>query len=180
MDENVPLERRDANYWSAEFQKIAFPGMDLMEVVFFRTVGIDYHEKQKLMLQMIPDFLKFVAENYAEDLETADVSESGVYLMQKGKVPPHFTVHLKYPLEYGGVVDFQHLCLMQDIPYHHRIHQFMARQFISPEKTFFKPRRLYVPTPPGKVYMPYLPSTSGGGGKAVSAAMMANMGNAGR
>lgn len=180
MDENVPIEQRDANYWSAEFHKIAFPGMDLMECVFFRTVGIDFGEKQKLLHQITPEFMKFLADNYAEDLETADVPESGLYLMQKGKVPPHFTIHLKYPLEYGGVVDFQHLCLMQDIPYHHRIHQFIARQFISPDKSLIKPRRLYIPTPPGRVYMPYLPSGSSGGGKAVSAAVMANMGNAGR
>ena len=153
---------KDQSYWENLFNEMNFPGMDLMAVTFFSSSlhnPIDTHLKMK---RLVRDFVRFLSYNYVMDLRAAGISEEAIFYMKKGKIPENHTVHLKYPLEYGGTLDFNNMVLMQDKPFHEMIHTYIDKQIITPSGIEYPPL-LYVPVPVGKVYVPFSLFTGSGG-----------------
>ena len=145
----------DQSYWENLFNEMNFPGMDLMAVTYFSSSlhnPIDTHLKMK---RLVRDFVRL-------DLRSAGLSEEAIFYMKKGKIPENYTVHLKYPLEYGGSLDFNNMVLIQDKPFHDMIHSYIDKQMISPSGIEY-PSLLYVPVPVGKVYVPFSLFTGSGG-----------------
>ena len=152
----------DQSYWENLFNEMNFPGMDLMAVTYFSSSlnnPIDTHIR---MRRLIRDFARLLSYNYVMDLRSAGLSEEAIFYMKKGKIPENYTVHLKYPLEYGGSLDFNNMVLIQDKPFHDMIHTYFDKQLIS-EKGVEYPSLLYVPVPVGKVYVPFSLFTGSGG-----------------
>lgn len=107
-------------------------------------------------------FLKLLGESYENDLRSAGVSEEGIFYIKKGNLPENYTIHLKYPLEYGGRVDFNNMVFMQTHPYDDLIRSYVDQQLIGPDGSV-RPHQLYVPVPVGKVYVPTSNYTGSGG-----------------
>lgn len=156
-----PVEK-DQKYWENLFNEMNFPGMDLMAVSYFPNPQQDLIELHQQFKRVSRDFVRLVSYNYITDLRAAGISEEGIFYMKKGKLPENFTVHLKYPLEYGGTLDFTNMVLIQDKPFHDLIHAYMDRQILTPSGLNF-PQLLYVPVPVGKVYIPFSLLTGSGG-----------------
>ena len=160
--DNMELAEQGQAYWEALFNEMNFPGMDLMAVVYAPRSNPDLMAQQKQMNRLIRDFVRFLSYHYANDLRSAGVSEEGLFYMKRGQQPENFTVHLKYPLDYGGSLTFDNLIFIQDYPFHHLIHHYINKQIIGPMGRL-TPAQLYIPIPNGKVYVPMGLFTGSGG-----------------
>lgn len=158
----VEADERPQSFWKALFNEMNFPGMDLMSVSYFNLAGEDVMEHRAQLKKVTKDFLKLLGYNYANDLRSAGVSEEGIFYIKKGKLPENFTVHLKYPPEYGGRIDFNNMVFIQNHPFHDLIHAYLDQQLLGAEGSV-RPRTLYVPVPVGKVYIPSGNFTGSGG-----------------
>ncbi len=151
------------DYWESLFQEMNFPGMDLMAVPYLPQAGMNTSDRHKIFTRLSRDFVRFLSYHFANNLRSAGVTEEGLFYMKRGQIPERFSVHLKYPLDYGGRLDFDNLVFIQNDPFHELIHLYINRQIIGPEG-LLTPAQLYVPTPPGKIYVP-TDLFSGSGGK---------------
>ena len=159
------VDRKGLSYWQDVFNQMNFPGMDLMEVTRDTQYLNQPLAEHKLFLQKIPEFLKLLSEENVNDLRMAGIAESNIFAMGKGIMPINWTVHLKYPLDYGGKIDFDNMILIQIEPFHEEIHSFLNKQMLS-KAGVARPNELYIPVPTGRVYIPMNTVFSGGGGKA--------------
>ncbi len=163
IENPVPeAQERPQSFWEALFHEMNFPGMDLMAVSYFNLNQDDLVEQRAFFRKSVRDFLKLLGYNYANDLRSAGVSEEGIFLIKKGCLPENYTVHLKYPLEYGGRIDFNNMVFMQMHPYHDFIHAYVDQQLVG-ESGSICPTQLYIPVPIGKVYIPSANFTGSGG-----------------
>lgn len=163
-EEKETVPSRDQSYWEKLFNDMNFPGMDLMAVSYFGFQDLDLLEQHTLFRRISRDFVRFLSYHHATDLRSAGISEEGIFYMKKGKIPENYTVHLKYPVEYGGTIDFNNMVFMQNKPYHHLIHTYLDYQLLDEECGLKYPPLLYVPVPVGKIYVPFA-LFSGSGGK---------------
>ncbi len=157
-----PETKKDQAYWENLFNEMNFPGMDLMAVSYFGSFGSDMLERHMQMRRVMRDFIRLLSYNYPMDLRSAGLSEEAIFYMKKGKIPENYVVHLKYPLEYGGSLDFNNMVLIQDKPFHETIHAYIDKQIVTSNGIDFPPL-LYVPVPVGKVYVPFSLFTGSGG-----------------
>ena len=153
----------DLTFWEAKFQEMNFPGMDLLEATAYPISLLERVNLKKKYKRVKRDFMRFLAYNQNNDLRNAGLSEEDIFYFKKGIMPENFTVHVKIPFDYTGEVDFSNLVLMQNKPYHYEIHRFMDMQMRGMD-TNVCPRKLYIPVPTGKVYIPH-PKITGSGGK---------------
>ncbi len=163
--QNTPKEdvqERPQSFWEKLFNEMNFPGMDLMAVNYFNLNGDDLIEQRNVLKKATRDFLKLLGYTFINDLRSAGVSEEGIFYIKKGKLPENYTVHLKYPLDYGGRIDFDNMVLIQNRPFHDLIHAYIDQQLLGPNGSV-RPRQLYVPVPVGKVYVPFVGITGSGG-----------------
>ena len=160
--DELQLEGQNQAYWEALFNDMNFPGMDLMAVPYYPNETTDYLSQQKQLNRTIRDFVRYLSYHLANDLRSAGVSEEGIFYMKHGQIPENFTVHLKYPLDYGGTIDFNNMVFIQSRPFHELIHLYINKQIIGPESVL-TPEQLYIPVPVGKVYIPMGLFTGSGG-----------------
>lgn len=163
--QNVPTEEiqeRPQSFWEKLFNEMNFPGMDLMAVSYFNLNGDDLIEQRNTLKKTTRDFLKLLGYSFTNDLRSAGVSEEGIFYIKKGKLPENYTVHLKYPLDYGGRIDFDNMVLIQNRPFHDLIHAYIDQQLLGTSGSV-RPRQLFVPVPVGKIYVPFSGITGSGG-----------------
>ena len=159
---DMQLEEQGQDYWENLFNQMNFPGMDLMAVPFVPRKVDDVEAERKILHRTIRDFVRYLSYHLANDLRSAGVTEEGLFYMKRGQIPENYTVHLKYPLNYGGTVDFNNMVFLQARPFHELIHLYINKQTIGPEG-LLTPKLLYVPVPVGKVYVPVGLFTGSGG-----------------
>ncbi|MDR2901643.1 MAG: hypothetical protein LBU87_00840 [Lactobacillales bacterium] len=161
----------DQAYWEKIFKEMNFPGMDLMAVIYFREIDNlpEFHNKFRLLAR---DFMKFLNYNHSLELRAAGVNDENIFLMKKGFVPENFTVLLKYPLQYGGSLDFSNMVLIQTNPFAADIRRYIDMQ-LTGATGFLRPKTLYVPVPPGKIYVPFGLFTGSGGKNKQDKSVMA-------
>lgn len=163
LPDDLQLAEAGQAYWENLFNEMNFPGMDLMAVSPVPAEITDPETRHKLLVRTVRDFTRYLSYHYANDLRAAGITEEGLFYMKRGQVPENFTVHLKYPLDYGGQIDFENMVLIQARPFHDLIHLYINKQIIGPDGVL-TPAQLYVPVPTGKVYVP-LGLFTGSGGK---------------
>lgn len=168
----LTLPEQSQKYWEDLFNKMNFPGMDLMALPRVRKVSFAPAEAYQKLRGVIPAFLAYLIKERLNDVRACGVSEEGLFYMRKGMPPENFVVHLKYPIEYGGSFDFQNLVLIQGKPFHELIHTYINKQVLG-ATGILAPNVLYVPCPVGNVYIPFgLVSGSGGKNKQDKSVMM--------
>lgn len=153
---------QDLSYWEDLFQKLNFPGMDLVEATAYPLDLTARKEAKKALRQIRREFLNMLLAERLNDLKEAGCDESALLALRRGVMPENFNIHVKIPFDYTGSVDFSNLVFMQSIPYHNEIHRFMNLQMadMQPEE---RPRKLYIPVPVGFVYLPHTEITGSGG-----------------
>ncbi len=163
--DSLMSEEKGQDYWVNLFQTENFAGMDLMTVKYtpYTINELDFHQKFQEMKSF---FVKDLTQQYMNDLRSADLSEESIFYLGKGILPANWTVHLKYPLLYGGKLEPGNLILIPEHPFHELIHHYINQQILS-EAGICHPKMLYLPVPVGKVYLTHSDWT-GSGGKATS------------
>lgn len=156
-------DEKDQDYWVDLFQNENFGGMDLMSARYqpYTLNEPEFHQQFKLLKRA---FLKELTTLYVNDLRSADLSEESIFYLSKGYLPANWTVHLKYPLLYGGKMALDNLVLIQCHPFHELIHDYLNKQMLS-AAGIGHPQTLYIPIPLGKVYIPNGEMTGSGGKK---------------
>lgn len=124
--------------------------MDLIEAEFVALEPNWLSELRKAFKRTRRDFLKYVGYHHVNELLAAGMSEEAIKLVKKGKAPENFNVHVRVPFDYGGTNSFSNLVLIQTHPFHTEIHRFIDMQTLTQPN--FKPRKLFLPAPKGKVY----------------------------
>lgn len=154
---------KDLTFWEMTFQQMNFPGMDLVEATAYPLPPWERLAQKRQFNRVKRDFIRYVAYNSLNDLRNAGLDEESIFYFKKGILPENFNIHLKIPFDYTGEVDFSNLVLMQTFPYHEDIHKFMDMQMEGMPLNV-RPRKLYIPVPIGRVYIP-LTTYNGSGGK---------------
>lgn len=135
--------------------------MDLIEVDFVPLDPNWLAELRKAFKRTRRDFLKYVGYHHINELLAAGMSEEAIKLVKKGKAPENFNIHIRVPFDYGGTNSFSNLVLIQTHPFHTEIHRFIDMQTLTQPN--FKPRKLFLPAPKGKVYFSGEVEVSSGG-----------------
>ena len=135
--------------------------MDLIEADYVPLDAAWLLELRKAFKRTRRDFLKYVGYHHVNELLAAGMGDDAIKLVKKGKAPENFNIHIRIPFEYGGTNSFSNLVLIQTHPYHTEIHRFIDMQTLSQPN--FKPRKLFLPAPKGKVYFPGDIEISSGG-----------------
>ena len=152
----------DLPYWEELFQKLNFPGMDLVEATAYPMSASDRREAKKAFRQIRREFLNLLVTERLNDLKEAGCDESALLSVRRGVMPENFNIHIKIPFDYTGGVEFSNLVFMQSMPYHNEIHRFINLQMagLDPQA---RPSKLYIPVPVGMVYLPHTEITGSGG-----------------
>lgn len=151
----------DRGLWEWRFKQTGLVNMDLIEADYVPLDSAWLLELRKAFKRTRRDFLKYVGYHHVNELLAAGMSEDAIKLVKKGKAPENFNIHIRVPFEYGGTNSFSNLVLIQTHPYHVEIHRFIDMQTLSQPN--FKPRKLFLPAPKGKVYFPGDIEISSGG-----------------
>ncbi len=159
----MPTENAgDRSMWEWQMSQMDLPNMELLEVNYVMLDPRWRLELRKAFKRARRDFLKYVGYHHVNELLSAGIDENGIRKIKKGKAPENFNVHVRVPFDYGGTNDFSNLVLIQTHPFHVAIHKFIDMQTLS-QPQGSKPRRLFIPAPKGKVYIPGVIEISGGG-----------------
>ena len=142
----------DKSLWEWQFSQLNLPNMELIEVNYVRLDPAWLSELRKAFKRTRRDFLKYVGYHHTNELVSAGMGEDDIRQVKKGNAPENFNIHIKIPFDYGGTNSFSNLVLVQTHPYHTEIHRFIDMQTLTAPS--LKPMKLYLPNPPGKVYIP--------------------------
>ena len=153
--------QEDRALWEWQFQQTGLTNMDLIEVDFVPLDPNWLAELRKAFKRTRRDFLKYVGYHHINELLAAGMSEEAIKLVKKGKAPENFNIHIRVPFDYGGTNSFSNLVLIQTHPFHTEIHRFIDMQTLTQPN--FKPRKLFLPAPKGKVYFSGEVEVSSGG-----------------
>ncbi len=163
MREPVP-SHGDKSMWELQLRQAGLPSMALAEINYSPIDDAWRADLLKAFKRIRRDFLKYVGYHNLDDLVSAGIDENGIKLLKSGRAPENFDVHLKIPLEYGGNNEFSNLCLIQTRPFHEAIHKFIDMQTSNLNDGEIL-RNIFIPVPSGKVYVPEVEVSTGGGRK---------------
>ncbi len=155
-------ETGDRSMWEWQMSQMELPNMELTEVNYTMLDPRWRLELRKAFKRARRDFLKYVGYHHVNELMAAGLLEEDIAKVKKGKAPENFNVHVRIPFDYGGTNDFSNLVLIQTHPFHSEIHKFLDMQMAN-QPQGMKPRRLFIPAPAGKVYIPGVVEVSSGG-----------------
>ena len=105
----------DLPYWEGLFQKLNFPGMDLVEATAYPLSSTERREAKKAFRQIRREFLNLLMTERLNDLKEAGCDESALLSLRRGLMPENFNIHIKIPFDYTGQVDFSNLVFMQSL-----------------------------------------------------------------
>ena len=173
------------NYYRDLISKLGLPEMPIKKVSFAKRDMIDVHHLYKNFAKISKKLMQFVYYNNLEDLINANFPHETIMKMRDGIVPENIDIYLKTPFEYGGTIDFSNMFLINKRPFKDLIDNFIDQQVItfnkenanfSNKKGYQPPSELYVPNPPGIVFLPALKGFAGAGGNS-SADIMTEIGS---
>lgn len=163
LREEVP-PHGDKSMWELQLRQAGLPGMALAEVSY-SPIEKEWHaDLMKGFKRIRRDFFKYIGYHNVNDLVTAGIDENGIRLLKAGRAPENFDIHIKIPLEYGGNNEFSNLCLIQTRPFHDAIHRFIDMQTSNLHEGEIL-RSIFIPIPSGKIYIPEVEISVGGGRK---------------
>jgi len=143
----------DRSMWEWQLSQLDLPNMELQEVNFVMLNAQWKLELRKAFKRARRDFLKYVGYHNVNELMAIGLSEDDIRKIKKGKACENVNVHVKIPFDYGGTNDFSNLILMQTHPFHADLHKIIDLQ-VSHQQKGGLPKKLFVPVPSGKVYVP--------------------------
>lgn len=142
------------DYWLQKFQETNLTGMDLVAVKLIPAYIHDFAAEQAQLKAQTHAFLTNLATTHLNDLRIAGLSEDQINGLNRGDLPINWTVHLKYPVAYGGVITPDNLVLIPHHPFHESLHHFINQQTIT-DAGVMTPDTLYIPVPKTSVYVPF-------------------------
>lgn len=140
--------------WLELFKQTNLSGMDLIALKLIPNYVHDFQMEQAQLKSQAHLFLLNLSNRYVNDLRIAGLSEDQIEGLSKGVLPINWTIHLKYPVAYGGTITVNNFVLMPQQPFHEDLHAFLNRQILT-DAGVITPPVLYVPTPKTSIYIPF-------------------------
>ena len=140
--------------WLREFQTTNLMDMDLVALKSIPAYVHDFKAEQAQLRVQANIFLLKLPTTHLNELRVAGLSDDQIDMLGRGILPINWTVHLKYPLAYGGVITPENLVLIPQHPFHENLHHFINQQIIT-DAGVMTPETLYVPVPKKNVYIPF-------------------------
>ncbi len=150
---NLALDGGEA-HWLSLFQKTNLSDMDLVALSLVRSFEHDFKAEAQQFKTQAQLFMAELSTVHKDDLRVAGLSDDQISDLAQGKLPINWTLHLKYPLAYGGALVSHNLVLIPQHPFHEDLHHFVNQQMVT-DAGVISPAVLYVPVPKSAVYVPY-------------------------
>ena len=151
--DNLALDGGES-HWLSLFQKTNLSDMDLVALTLVRSFEHDFGAEAQQFKAQAQLFMSDLATAHKDELRVAGLSEDQIADVGQGKLPINWTLHLKYPLAYGGALVAHNLLLIPHHPFHEELHHFINQQMVT-DAGVMRPATLYVPVPKSAVYVPY-------------------------
>ena len=142
------------DHWLQIFRETNLCDMDLVALTAMPAYVHEFKTEQAQMRAQAHIFLLNLANTHMNDLRVAGLSDDQINALTAGTLPINWTIHLKYPVAYGGTITPDNLVLMPQHPFHEDLHHFINRQIVS-DAGIITPTTLYVPVPKSAVYVPF-------------------------
>ena len=91
------------------------------------------NRREEFKREVRPKFLKYLAENFEQDLRAIGIGDEGLEQMRKGRSVNGYNVHHMHPIAGGGKNDFSNLILMPNPP-HDELHHLVIDPQIKDKK----------------------------------------------
>lgn len=154
LDLNNLMTESSEDHWLKLFQKTNMSGMDLIALKLIPNYTHDFKSEHLQLKTQARVFLLGLSHLKRNDLRVAGLSEDQIDALSTGNLPINWTVHLKYPVAYGGAITTNNFVLMPQHPFHEEIHHFINQQIVT-DAGVMTPPILYVPAPKSAVYIPF-------------------------
>ncbi len=141
-------------HWLELMQKTNLSGMDLVALKVIPNYIHDFKSEYAQLKVQSRLFLLSVTQVHRNELRVAGLSEDQIDGLVNGIIPVNWTIHLKYPVAYGGTITLNNFVLMPHHPFHEELHHFINQQIVT-DAGVMTPSTLYVPTPKSDVYIPF-------------------------
>ena len=151
--DNLQTDNGDA-HWLEIFQTTNLPDMDLVALNLVRTYIHDFKTEHTKFKENSRAFLLSLPNTHLNELRVAGLSHNQIENMAKGILPINWTIHLKYPLAYGGTITENNFVLIPHYPFHETLHLFINQQMLT-DAGVISPATLYMPVPKSAVYVPF-------------------------
>lgn len=104
---------------------------------------IEYRKLRKI-------FLKMLGYSHEEECRWLGLNDKDISLLKQSISPENYNTHIKFPLDFGGVLDLNNLALMKTNPHHELFHRLIDIQI---EKNYLKTnKKIFIPHFEGKIY----------------------------
>lgn len=142
------------SHWLSLFQKTNLLDMDLVALKLRNGFVHDFKKEREQLKLIEKKFMMNLPTTHLNDLRIAGLSEDQIGSIKVGVLPINWTIHIKRPLAYGGVIEEENMVLIPHYPFHEEIHRFLNEQIVT-DAGVMSPNILYMPTPKSAVYVPF-------------------------
>lgn len=112
----------------SEIRKNNLKNLKLKECLFCPQTWGEMTKNTAQYQRMRKTFLKFIGYSHQKECQEIGFDDEDIELLKNKKSPENYNTHLKIPLEFGGKLDIENLCLIKTHPLHDQIHHLMELQ----------------------------------------------------
>jgi hypothetical protein len=164
---------KSLEYWRDFMARLGLPEMPIAKVELHRPASLPSRAE---MLKVARRLLRYAYYEKMPELASAGMPVESVALRGRGRFPDNIAVCCKNPPEYGGALEFANMFIVRRYPFKAMLENFSDSQLgdhlresgAAPGQGFVLPPEMFVPSPPGVVFLPALKGLSGAGGNATT------------
>lgn len=125
---DVPSPEKMKKYLLEEIKKFDLKNIELKECSFYPQTWSDMTRNTAQYQRMRKTFLKLIGYSDQKECKEIGFDEEDIELLKNKKSPENYNTHIKIPLEFGGKLDMENLCLIKTHPLHDQIHHLIEVQ----------------------------------------------------
>lgn len=141
--EEVPSPEEMLNHLLTEIEKLNLKNIELKKSSFCPQTWGEMTKNTSQYQRMRKTFLKLMGYSNQEECKKIGFDDEDIELLKNKKSPENYNVHIKIPLEFGGRLDIDNLCLIKTHPLHDYIHRLIEKQiscgFLQKHKFIYIP-----------------------------------------
>ncbi len=149
-DLEIPSPERMKEIILAEIRRENLLNIELKKCTYHPQTWNEMTKSSTQYLRMRKTFLKLIGYSAQEDCRKIGFDEEDIELLKEKISPENYNTHIKIPLEFGGKLDMNNLCLIKTHPLHDQIHHLIDIQISCGFLQKYK--FIYIPWFEGKIY----------------------------
>ena len=146
----IPSPEQMKNYLVSEIKKENLSCLELKKCAYHPQTWDEMTNSSKQYLKIRKTFLKLIGYSAQEECKKIGFNKEDIELLKNKISPENYNTHIKIPLEFGGKLDMDNLCLIKTHPLHDQIHHLIEIQICCGFLQKYK--FIYIPWFEGKIY----------------------------